>query len=126
MIAFILATLCHMEIAQIIAELTSERNRIDQAITALEGPRRGRGRPRKMQPSRAASGRRPMGPAARKRIAAAMKLSWAKRVGKSASPKSAPPTKRVRGPMSPAMRRKMSVLMKQRWAATKKAGAKSL
>ena len=112
-----------MDIAQIVADLTAERNRIDQAIAALEGssPRRGR-------PPKSAQHTRTMSPAARKRISAAMKLRWAQRQGKSAPKKAAAPAKKApaRKPMSPAMKKKMSLLMKKRWAAAKKAGAKAL
>jgi hypothetical protein len=69
-----------------------------------------------------------MSPAARKRISAAMKLRWAKRLGKSTPKKAAGPTKGApaRKPMSPAARKKLAALMKARWAARKKAGAATL
>ena len=116
-----------MDINQIVVELTAERSRIDQAIAALEGSRPHRGRPPKSQ-SPHAVGRRTMSPAARKRISAAMKLRWAKRLGKSAPEKAAAPTKiaPARKPMSPAARKKLAALMKARWAARKKAGATTL
>ena len=118
----------HMDINQIVAELTAERNRIDQAIIALEGQRPRRGRPPKTQSSQPTSGRRSMSADARKRIGLAMKLAWAKRKGKSAPTKAAAPTKKKAGrkPMNPAARKRLSVLAKARWAAAKKAGAESL
>ena len=115
-----------MDIQTIVSNLKDERNRIDQAISALEGltsnaPRRGR-------PPKATSPvgrRRRMSPAARKRISEAMKQRWAKWQGKS-SPKraKAPPNKTaVRRPMSVAAKKKLSALMKARWAAKKEAKA---
>ena len=117
-----------MDINQIVVELTAERSRIDQALAALEGSRPRRGRPPKSRSSHAAPGKRTMSPAARKRILAAMKLRWAKRLGKSAPKKAAAPTKKApaRKPMSPAARKKLASLMKARWAARKKAGAATL
>ena len=126
------ATLFRMDINQIVADLTAERNRIDQAIAALEGsavssqPRRGR--PPKALTSQPPPGERKMSPAARKRISAAMKLRWAKWHGKSAPKKATAPAKKApaRKPMRPAARKKLSALAKARWAAAKKAGATTL
>ena len=62
-----------MDLQDIVDQLHAERNRLDQAIAALEGttPRRGR-------PPKAVTGgnRRVMSAAARKRISAAMKARW--------------------------------------------------
>lgn len=68
-----------MDIQQILSDLRSERDRIDNAIRALEGGRTGRG------PGRpAGSGRRRiMSAAARKRISEMMKLRWAERKKKA-------------------------------------------
>ena len=113
-----------MDIQTIVSDLKAERNRIDQAISALEGltstaPRRGR------PPKAATTGgkRRRMSPAARKRISEAMKQRWAKWKGKSAPKQAdtAPKKAAVRRPMSAAAKKKLSVLMKARWAAKKKA-----
>ena len=115
-----------MDIQSLILELRAERNRLDQAISALEGltssaPRRGR-------PPKAASAggkRRTMSAAARKRISAAMKQRWAKWKGKSAPKQAKAASKKstVRRPMSAAAKKKLSELMKARWAAKKKAEA---
>jgi hypothetical protein len=120
-----------MDINQILSDLTAERNRLDQAINALEGvnvpstPRKGR--PPKSQYSQPASGKRTMSPAARKLISIAQKARWAKQKGESPRKAAAPAKKStVRKPMSPAMKKKMSALMKKRWAKAKKAGAKAL
>lgn len=100
-----------MDIANVVAALTEQRTRIDQAIVALEG-----------RPPRAVSATnrpgRHMSAAARTRISAAMKLRWAKWKGKSAPQKA-----KSRPPMSAAARRKLSVLMKARWAAKQKSKA---
>jgi hypothetical protein len=68
-----------MNIEQILSDLRSERDRIDAAISALEGgrTRRGPGRP-------AGSGKkRTMSAAARKRISEMMKIRWAERKRKA-------------------------------------------
>jgi len=110
-----------MDIQTIVSDLRAERNRIDQAISALEGltspvPRRGR------PPKAATTGgkRRRMSPAARKRISEAMKQRWAKHKGKSAPKKAVPAKPKARPTMSAAARKKLSDLMKARWAAKKK------
>ena len=88
-----------MDIKRMLADLQTERNRIDQAINALQSleggggsastgmVRRGRrpGRPPKSASSSASSPsngrrrRRTMSPAARKRISEMMKQRWAER-----------------------------------------------
>src|ERR1017187_4683585 len=64
-------TLFRMDLNHVVAELTAERNRIDQAIAALEGSeassRPRRGRPPKAPSSQPASGKRKMNAAARAR-----------------------------------------------------------
>src|SRR6516225_2963347 len=115
-----------MDIQNLVSELRAERNRLDQAISALEGltssaPRRGR-------PPKAASAggkRRTMSAAARKRISAAMKQRWAKWKGKSAPKQAKAASKKsiVRRAMSPAAKKKLSELMKARWAVKRKAEA---
>jgi hypothetical protein len=67
-----------MTISNIVAELRAERDRIDQAIAALEGmggARNGR---------RSRRGRRHMSAAARRKISQMMKKRWAERKRKSA------------------------------------------
>ena len=108
-----------MDIQNLVSALENERNRLDQAISALEvltstAPRRGR------PPKATSTGgkRRRLSPAARKRISEAMKQRWAKWKGKSA-PKNA----KGRPPMSVAARKRLSALMKARWAAKKESKA---
>jgi len=76
-----------MDIQSILADLKRERDRLNSAITALEGsgPRR-RGRPAgsgagssSSAPPAAKRPRRHMSPAARKRISEMMKQRWAER-----------------------------------------------
>jgi hypothetical protein len=78
-----------MDIQNILAQLKSERGRLDAAIAALEGsgPRR-RGRPAGSGAATsgggsARRGRRHMSPAARKRISDMMKRRWAERKRKA-------------------------------------------
>jgi hypothetical protein len=64
-----------MDTEAIVKELEAERARLDQAITALRGKKRGVGRP-----SGSINGKkRRLSPAARKRISEAMKKRWAAR-----------------------------------------------
>jgi hypothetical protein len=80
-----------MDIQNILADLKRERDRLNSAIAALEGPgQRRRGRPAgsgSAGPSSSASTgrrqRRHMSAAARKRISEMMKQRWAERKRKS-------------------------------------------
>jgi hypothetical protein len=64
-----------MDTQQIITELEAERDRLEQAISALRGSmgRRGPGR------GRGRRGRRHLSPAAKRRISEMMKKRWAER-----------------------------------------------
>jgi len=78
-----------MDTQSILAQLKSERERLDAAIAALEGsgPRR-RGRPAgsgKKTASKTNRPRRHMSAAARKRISEMMKQRWAERKRKAKS-----------------------------------------
>ena len=64
-----------MDTEAIIKELEAERTRLDEAITALRGSKRGAGRPTGSTNGR----KRKLSPAARKRISEAMKKRWATR-----------------------------------------------
>lgn len=71
-----------MTIDSILADLKAERDRLDQAISALEGrggPRGGRGR------AGGVRRRRHMSPEARRRISEMMKKRWAERKRKAKS-----------------------------------------
>src|SRR5271166_1100555 len=108
-----------MDIQNLVSDLKAQRDRIDHAISALEGLASSasarRGRPPKANQTAPAARKRPgMSAAARKRISQAMKKRWATWHGKSA-PK--------RKPMSPAARKRLSELMKKRWEEQKKAKA---
>src|SRR6516165_8194985 len=71
-----------MNLEDILNQLKSERSRLNQAISALEGlvsgPIRRRGRPPKSGLTNG-PGKRTLSVAARRRIAAAMKARWAER-----------------------------------------------
>jgi hypothetical protein len=97
-----------MNIAQILSALQSQRSRLDQAITALEGLRPKRGGPTKATSSSLKP--RTMSRAARQRIAEAKRKWWAE---KKAS--------RKRPHITAAGRKRLSALMKARWAEKKKA-----
>jgi hypothetical protein len=83
-----------MPIEQIVALLVAERNRLDAAIQALQGPTKRRGRPPAKKVSQAAVSapapvrRKPtLSAAGRKAIADAVKRRWAAiKAGKAASP----------------------------------------
>ncbi len=110
------ATMPTMDVQAIISELQTQRDRIQQAIDALErtshtttaGKRRGRKPGRHMSAD------------ARRRIGLAMKKRWAERRGKKVA-SSAKKTRK--GGISAAGRRRISEMMKERWAAKKKASA---
>lgn len=106
-----------MDIQQILTDLNRERNRLDQAIAALEGlgsqPAGRRGRPPGAKQAKSASARKSGGitPAGRRRLSAMMKKRWAERKKKKATPK--------RKPMSAASRKRLSEMMKKRWLERK-------
>jgi hypothetical protein len=96
-------------IAAVLKELQQERNRLDQAIAALSSLA-GTG----SASGGAGSGRRPLSPAARARIAAAQRARWAKVKTKGKTGSGA--GKRV---MSAAARRKIAAAQRARWAERK-------
>jgi hypothetical protein len=104
-----------MDTAQIIAELRSERDRLDQAIAALEGLAGAPGRAVATMPSVAkpAAGRRRISAAGRKRIAEAAKRRWAKVKAAHAAPSRH---------LSAGARKRLSELAKARWAKRKREG----
>ena len=108
--------------------LLSERDRIDQAIAALEAIE-GTAAPSAHAKAMAApKPKRRLSAAGRKRIIEAAKKRWAavkaanKPAAKTAA-KKAPAKKQGRKPMSPAAKKRWSEMMKWRWAAKKKAAA---
>ncbi len=95
-----------MDTNRILVELRAERQRIDQAITALESlDHAGVFTRRTASPKR-----RHMSAAGRKAISDAAKAMWAERKKKT----------RPRRHMSAATRKRLSALAKQRWAERKK------
>lgn len=113
-----------MNIEQMVAELRRERDRITQAIEAMEAltgsgaPSVSLSRPGAVAPRGGAR----ISAAGRKRIAEAARRRWAKikaaKVAKPAKPAKSAPARR----MSPAARRRLSELAKARWAKRKKEG----
>ncbi len=113
-----------MDITSIVAQLKEERDRLDQAITALEGSSTTarRGRPPKPSQPAGRRGARHMSAAARARIAAAKKAWWAKQKGQAVAKPTGTAKRKAGGRrhMSPAARKRLSALMKARWAARKR------
>ena len=121
-----------MDTAQILADLRAQRNRIDDAITALEALNGTKplGKPAATLDVDQASPtvRRTMSPAARKKIAAALKARWAAKktsakpvadARQAATKKALAKTaKRV---ISPESRKKMAEAQQKRWAKKKRA-----
>ena len=107
-----------MDVQQILTDLNRERNRLEQAIAALEGlgsqTAARRGRPPGAKPAKPARTRKSGGitTAGRRRLSEMMKQRWAERK-KKAAPK--------RKPMSAASRKRLSEMMKKRWLERKKA-----
>jgi hypothetical protein len=112
-----------MDTAKILADLRSERERIDRAIAALEGLGPAAPVVAVRVSAKPAGGRRRMSAAGRKRIAEAARRMWAERKRKAAADSAKPAKKPARRVMSAAVRKRLSILAKQRWAARKAAGA---
>lgn len=108
-----------MPIEQIVALLVAERNRLDAAIRALQGPAKRRGRPSKVSgaavpPAAPMARRRKMSAAGRKAIADASRKRWAAiKAGKASS---ARVVERKRN-LTAAARKAMADAAKKRWAA---------
>jgi hypothetical protein len=119
-----------VDIQSLLSELKTERNRLGQAISALQGlasassPRRGRPPKAKQAVTAPRKKSRRMSQAARARIGAAKKAWWAKQKGKG-NKKAKPVSRKSTGrkPMSAAMRKKLSAMMKARWAQRNKRAA---
>ena len=131
-----------MDTAQILADLRAQRNRIDNAITALEALNgtkplgNGHNLPTPLSKPAAAldvkqaspTVRRTMSPAARKKIAAALKARWAAKKtsakpvvdAKQAATKNAV-AKTAKRVISPESRKKMAEAQQKRWAKKKRA-----
>ena len=110
-----------MNIESILAELRSERDRLNEAIAALEGVSGNHaGRSRRGRPAG-----RHMSAAARARIGAAMRARWAARKGGSKPAPKPAAKKSRRGGMSAINRKRQSQRMRQYWAARRKKQAAS-
>ena len=110
------ATMPFMNLQAIVNELRDQRDRIQQAIDALEritNSTTSAAKPAGRKP------RRHMSADARRRIGLAMKKRWAERKkGKKVTTSSAKKTRH--GGISAAGRKRISEMMKKRWAAKKK------
>jgi hypothetical protein len=104
-----------MDIQAILNDLRAERDRIQQAIDALE--RITNSTTSAAKPAGRKPGRH-MSADARRRIGLAMKKAWAARKGKKVSGTA---KKTRHGGISAAGRKRISEMMKQRWAEKKKA-----
>jgi hypothetical protein len=125
----------YMDTAQILADLRAQRNRIENAISALEALNGTKpvGKPATALVKEAGQkARRTLSPAGRRKIAAAQKARWAAKKkqaeavtdAKQAAPKKAP-IKTAKRVISDESRRKMAEAQQKRWAKKKKA-AKSV
>jgi hypothetical protein len=105
-----------MDMQTIVNELRDQRDRIQQAIDALEritNSTTSAAKPAGRKP------RRHMSADARRRIGLAMKKRWAEsKKGKKVTTSSAKKTRQ--GGISAAGRKRLSEMMKKRWAAKKK------
>jgi hypothetical protein len=111
-----------MDTKNILTDLRTELNRLDQAIAALEsldGTVTATTPTAKAAPKQAK--RRGLTHAGRRRLSAMMKARWAARHKAAAKP-----AKQTRGrrTVSAASRKKMAEAQRKRWAAVKKAAAK--
>jgi len=108
-----------LDIQIIVAELKSERDRIEQVIGLLEQNTIIKTRVGRLQASGPAKPRRGgITPAGRRKLSAAMKKRWAqKRSSTNSSPiMAAARTPRKRGGLTATGRKKLSEAMKKRWA----------
>jgi hypothetical protein len=116
-----------MDTIQILSSLRNERNRIDQAIAALEALNGTFASTIDDKASTAGRGQRHMSAAGRKRIAEAARKRWAaiktqqRSSAASTAKKSGSNSKRK--PMSAAVKKRLSEQARKRWAERKKAAA---
>jgi hypothetical protein len=113
-----------MDTKAILAQLSAERDHLDQAIAALESlggtaPATPRATISTAKAAPKQSGRRGLTPAGRKRISEMMKARWAAR--RKAAAKSEPKKTTGRRTMSAAARKKIAEAQRKRWAAQRKA-----
>ena len=104
-----------MDINRILAELRAERDRIDQAISAIEAVNSTGGRRVGRPPGavRKARGRGRMSAAARRKLSRLLKQRWAQ--GKMKPAKASKPARR----MSLAARKRIAAAQRARWAKQK-------
>jgi hypothetical protein len=120
-----------MDTQRILIDLRAERDRINQAIAALEAlDSTAAPASRPMQPPQAAprprGGKRTMSAAARQKISEAAKRRWAKQKAQAAKPKvtakqTAPKPTAAKRTISAAGRKRIAEAAKKMWAERKKA-----
>jgi hypothetical protein len=117
-----------MDTKNILADLRTELNRLNQAIAALESLD---GTVTATTPAAIAapaqSKKRGLTPAGRRRLSAMMKARWAARRKQFAKPAAAKPASKKttgRRTVSAASRKKMAEAQRKRWAVVKKAAVK--
>jgi len=121
-----------MDTSKILIDLRAERDRINQAISALEaleplGNASFRRTATTTLSLAARPRRRRMSAAARKRISEAAKKRWAEQKGRAALAAQAAPKKpRGRRRMSAAARKRIAEAQRKRWATQRKAAAKKV
>ena len=116
-----------MDTKNILSDLRTELNRINQAIAALESLNDTGIQPKAAYTATAESASKPrrgISAAGRRRISEAAKARWAKMRGKTTKAAS-PKQSGSRRKMSPAARKRISEMMKKRWAERRKKSAKA-
>ena len=112
-----------MNFSAILAELKSERARIDQAITAIESLNSSTGRRRGRPPASITAPKKPrrrrIGAAVRRKLSRLLKQRWAqgkmKPRAKATPSRASKPARRV----SRAARKRMAAAQRARWAKVK-------
>ena len=104
-----------MDANRILAELRTERDRIDQAISALAAVN-STGRGRVGRPPRAAATRRRMSAAARRKLSRLLKQRWAQGKMKPAAKAKATQVSKPARRMSRAARKRIAAAQRARWA----------
>ena len=116
-----------MDTKNILSDLRTELDRINQAIAALESLNDTGIQPKAAYTATGESASKPrrgISAAGRRRISEAAKARWAKMRGKTTKAAS-PKQSGSRRPMSPAARKRISEMMKKRWVERRKKSAKA-
>ena len=121
-----------MDREEILHELKAERDRIDDAIGALEGgSSKSIGKFRITVQERPVKRSHRLTPAGRRRLSQMMKKRWAERRkqntrrGVTSTSRGKAQVRRRRNRLTPAGRKRLSEMMKARWAARRKNASKT-